>query len=341
MTFLSGIRSRVRTAGLASTALAALLASCGRPAAMGEADSLIVVADAALWSEVEQETYDAIETTLFTIRDEKKFYITHVAPDSNELEQLLLWKQVVVFGVPGDPLIEQVAEAAGRESLNPPEIFQTPNVWAGGQAVTAVVLEPGNEAASWRASLPELHELLDREYRLWALSRMWVSGEDTVLARQLEERLGVTLRVPAVYGYQFRDDDLVVIRNDNPDPSDLIRSLLVQRRPRIDSLDAETILEWRTGIDSVQYSVPQSFEAAPGPGRTIEVGGARGLEVRGAWRDEGEYPAGGPFFARALNCPDATYFIDAWLYSPNPRRSKWQYIMQMEEILGSFSCLGG
>jgi hypothetical protein len=341
MTFPSGIRSRVRTAGFASTALAALLASCGRPAAMGEADSLIVVADAALWSEVEQETYDAIETTLFTIRDEKKFYITHVAPDSNELDQLLLWKQVVVFGVPGDPLIEQVAEAAGRESVNPPEIFQTPNVWAGGQAVTAVVLEPGSEAASWRASLPELHELLDRQYRLWALSRMWVSGEDTVLARQLEERLGVTLRVPAVYGYQFRDDDLVVIRNDNPDPSDLIRSLLVQRRPRIDSLDAETILAWRTGIDSVQYSVPQNFEAAPGPGRAIEVGGARGLEVRGAWRDEGDYPAGGPFFARALNCPDATYFIDAWLYSPNPRRSKWQYIMQMEEILGSFSCLGG
>ncbi|MCL7964443.1 MAG: DUF4837 family protein [marine benthic group bacterium] len=340
MTFLSGVRSRVRTAGLALIALATLLASCGRPAAMGEADSLIVVADEALWSEVEQETYDAIETTLFTIRDEKKFYITHVAPASNELDQLLLWKQVVVFGIPGDPLIDQVAEAAGRETLNPPEIFQTPNVWAGGQAVTAVVLEPGREAASWRASLSELHELLDRQYRLWALNRMWISGEDTTLTRQLEQQLGFTLRVPAVYGYQFRDDDLVVIRNDNPDPSDLIRSLLVQRRPRTDSLDAATILDWRAGIDSVEYAVPQSFEAAPGPGQPIEVDGVRGLEVRGAWRDEGDYPAGGPFFARALTCPDATFFIDAWLYSPNPRRSKWQYIMQMEEILGSFACRG-
>jgi len=41
---------------------------------------------------------------------------------------------------------------------------------------------------------------------------------------------------------------------------------------------------------------------------------------------------------RALQCPHATYFIDTWLYSPNPRRSKWQYLMQLEEILGSFNC---
>jgi hypothetical protein len=317
-----------------------LTASCGRPAAMGEADSLILVADSALWAELEQETYEAIETTLFTIRDEKKFFVTFVAPDSNELDQLLLWKQVVVFGVPGDPLLEQVAQAADRETLNPPEIFQTPNVWAGGQAVTAVVLDPGDEIGSWREALSALKELLDREYRLWALNRMWVSGEDTVLTNELDRRLGFTLRVPAVYRHQFRDNDVVVIRNDNPDPSDLIRSILVQRRPPVDSLDAATIFDWRAGIDSVQYSVPQSFEAAPGPGRVIDVNGAAGLEVRGAWRDEGDYPAGGPFFARALTCPGATYFIDAWLYSPNPRRSKWQYIMQMEEILGSFACVG-
>lgn len=305
---------------------------------MGEADSLILVADPEVWAEVEQDTYDALETTLFTIRDEKKFYVTYVAPDGKELEQLLLWKQILVFGVPGDPLLDQVAESAGRTDLHPPEVFQTPNVWAMGQAVTAVVLEPGREAESWRALLPELKELLDHEFRLWALNRMWISGVDSVLADELQERLGFRLNVPAVYGYQFRDDDVVVIRNDNPDPSDLIRSILIQRRPTADSLDAAALFDWRAGIDSVQYSVPQSFEPMPGPGQPISINGARGLEVRGSWRDESTYPAGGLFFVRALNCPDATYFVDAWLYSPNPRRSKWQYLMQMEEILGSFSC---
>jgi hypothetical protein len=314
------------------------LAACGRPAAMGEADSLILVADPELWSQLEQETYDAVETTLFTIRDEKKFYVTYVAPGGKELEQLLLWKQILVFGVPGDPLLEQVADAAGRDELDPPEIFQTSSVWAMGQAVTVVVLEPGREAESWRALLSELAELLDHEYRLWALNRMWVSGVDTALATQLDERLGFSMNVPAVYGFQFRDDDIVVIRNDNPDPSDLIRSILVQRRPVTDSLDSAVLFDWRASVDSTQYNVPQSLEPAPGPGVPIAINGVQGLEVRGAWRDESSYPAGGLFFVRALRCPEATFFIDAWLYSPNPRRSKWQYLMQMEEILGSFNC---
>jgi hypothetical protein len=335
---LADMAARIHTPILALLAATIAVTACGRPAAMGEADSLILVADPELWSLVEQETYEALEPTLFTIRDEKKFYITYVAPEGKELEQLLLWKQILIFGVPGDPLLEQVAKASGRDELSPPEIFQTPNVWAMGQAVTVVVLEQGREAESWRALLADVAELLDYQYRLWALNRMWVSGVDTVLTAQLRERLGFSMEVPAVYQSQFRGDDLVVIRNDNPDPSDLIRSILVQRRPVTDTLDAEVLFDWRASIDSVHYSVPQSLEPAPGPGEPIAINGVPGLEVRGAWRDESSYPAGGLFFVRALRCPDATYFIDTWLYSPNPRRSKWQYLMQLEEILGSFGC---
>jgi hypothetical protein len=32
-------------------------------------------------------------------------------------------------------------------------------------------------------------------------------------------------------------------------------------------------------------------------------------------------------------------YLDAWLYSPNPRRSKYEYMMQLEEILDSFTCV--
>ena len=310
--------ARIHTPILALVAATIAVTACGRPAAMGEADSLILVADPDLWSQVEQETYAVLEPTLFTIRDEKKFYITYVAPDGKELEQLLLWKQILIFGVPGDPLLEQVAKSAGRDELSPPEIFQTPNVWAMGQAVTVVVLEQGREVESWRALLADVAELLDYQYRLWALNRMWVSGVDTVLTSQLRERLGFSMEVPAVYEYQFRGDDLVVIRNDNPDPSDLIRSILVQRRPVTDTLDAEVLFDWRASIDSVHYSVPQSLDPAPGPGEPIAINGVPGLEVRGAWRDESSYPAGGLFFVRALRCPDATYFIDTWLFSESP-----------------------
>jgi hypothetical protein len=335
--------SRLRSLGVAARTLVAVaalgaLAACGRPNAMGEENSLIVVADPGLWRQVEQDTYDALEPTLFTTRDEKKFNVTHVAPDGNELEQLVLWRQILVFATPGDPLLERVAAAAGRTSLSPPEFFRVPNVWATGQAVTAVALEPGREAESVRTLLPEIAAALDREYREWALSRMFVSGVDTALAAALEDSLGFTLRVPRVYQHVFRADGIVLIRNDNPDPAELIRSILVQRRPPMDSVTTFAFAAWRAGIDSVQYNVPQSFELEPGSRREIELDGATGIEVRGVWQDEAAYPAGGLFIGRALRCPDATFFVDAWLYSPNPRRSKWQFLMQLEEITDSFRC---
>ena len=51
------------------------------------------------------------------------------------------------------------------------------------------------------------------------------------------------------------------------------------------------------------------------------------------------YAAAGPFIARAVRCGEHVIYFDAWLYSPNPRRSKYEYMMQLEEILNSFTCV--
>ena len=323
--------------------LAALLltAGCDRPPAFGEANSLILVGDESVWLEVETETYEQLEPTVFTIREEKKFNVTHVAPDGSELDELLLWKQVLVFGVPGDPLIEAIA-ADARATPEVGAILQAGDVWARGQVATAIVLEPGHEADSWRAALPGLAAMLDAQYRTYALGRMFVSGEDTLLSQQLAREFGVRLRAPMIYHGSVGEDGLVRLRNANPRPSERIRSILVERvatdsadaRP----VDAEAVFAWREQIDSVAYNVPQRFERAPVEPRSLDLGGADGVEVRGIWQDEGTFPAGGPFVARAVVCPDAVWFFDAWLYSPNPRASKYEFLMQLEEILDSFRC---
>lgn len=40
-----------------------------------------------------------------------------------------------------------------------------------------------------------------------------------------------------------------------------------------------------------------------------------------------------------MHCGAGWVFIDAWLYSPNPRRSKYEYMLQLEQILDSFRCV--
>ena len=328
-------------------ALAAATGACDKPSAFGETDSLILVADADLWTELEQETYDALEPTRFTVREERTFHVTHAAADGEDVEQLLMWRQVLVFAVPDDQRIREIADEAGRDEPPPPgQIVQARDVWARGQLATAVVLDPNDRAGSWRAALPELAGLLDRQFREYATSRMFVSGVDTAFAESLAGRYGVALRAPQIYHGRIGEDGRIRLRNDRPTPSDRIRSILIERREpgaardaAGDSLSAEAVYAWREGIDSVAYNVPQAIERPERlEPRRFELGGAKAIEVQGIWRDEGTYPAAGPFIARAVECPDATWFFDAWLYSPHPEDSKYEFMIQLEEILDSFRC---
>ena len=275
---------------------------------------------------------------MFTTREENTFNVTYVASDGTELDELLMWKQVLVFGEPGEPLIEAIA----AEAKTTPEIgtvLQAQDVWARGQVATAVILEDGHEEESWRGALPGLAAMLDSQYRQYALSRMFASGVDTVLSQAVAERYGIELIAPNIYHGEIGDDGLIRLRNDNPRPSERIRSILIERVETDGGvIDAEDVFAWREGIDSVMYNVPQGIERVPVDPRTFELAGARTTEVRGMWQDEGTFPAAGPFIARAVQCPDAAWFFDAWLYSPNPRASKYEFLLQLEEILDSFRC---
>lgn len=314
------------------------LTGCDAPGAFGEANSLIVVADSALWAEMEQETYDTLEPTLFTVRPEPTFHVTHVPRDGAELEQLLMWRQVLVFGSADDPLLREIADNADVEPPAAGEIVQAENVWARGQLATGIVLDPDRRAESWSAALPKLAELLDRQFRQYATSRMWVSGVDTTFADNLADRHGVTMRAPKIYHGSIGEDGVVRLRNDRPSPADRIRSILAKPRERLDSLTADAVYAWRAGIDSVMYNVAQELERGDQPPERFELGGADAIQVQGIWRDEAEYPAAGLFIARAVQCPENTWFFDAWLYSPHPEDSKYEYILQLEEILDSFRC---
>ena len=95
---------------------------------------------------------------------------------------------------------------------------------------------------------------------------------------------------------------------------------------------------WRSELARTAYNVPQATEAADVEPRRLELDGAPAIQVQGIWRDEGTYPAAGPFVARAVRCPDATWFFDAWLYAPHPEDSKYEFMLQLEEILDSFRC---
>ena len=328
---------------LPAALLAALLAAaCGKPSAFGQANSLIVVTSGdSLWLQVQDTTYAALEPTVFTVREEKKYYVEQVdTASTGDFSHLRAFTQVLVFGTPDNRWVGQVLEAADAEDPSPPAVVQARDVWARGQIATAVVLDRDDPAGSWAASLPELASRLDEQYRQFVRRRMFVSGPDSAASDSLAERFGFRLRFPRVYDVRVRGEGEgpVIVRNDNPDPSELIRSVLVDwRSPPLDTLTARRAVAWRTAVDSVHYGIPQSVDTTRMRSRRLADAGRPALEVTAVWSDEGTgYPAGGPFVARLIQCPERTYLLDAWLYAPG--RDKYQYLVQLREILRSFRC---
>ena len=320
------------------------LSGCARQTAFGEANSLIILAPDSLWTQVEAETRAVLEPTIFTTRDERQYEVSSADPDHPSVADLKLFRNVIVFGTRDDALLGEAAAAADHDldALEPGRVFQATDVWALGQTVTAVLLRGGREVESWVAALPSVLNAVDTSYRERVLRRMFATPADTALATDLGRRFGFSVEVPEVYDRIARDlgggDSLVILRNDNPDPSELIRSILVAWRSGVDSLTKELALEWRAEFDGTHYNVPQGIDDSRSSVVSFLWDGHPALEVTGIWRDEaGDFPAAGPFIVWLVDCPARTYFVDAWLYSPN--RPKYEYMLQLQEILGSFRCV--
>ena len=325
---------------LAAVLLTSLLVACGEsPRAWGEVNSLIVATSQEQWDAIGEMVESAMETTVLTVRPEKTFRVTHQVPGGREWDLLQRFRQLLLVGTPDSPWMAEALSHADRESFNPPELFQVGDVWARGQSVTVLLL-PSTGADGAEELMAPLHELLDRQYRQWSDTRMYMSGRDSLLADTLWTEAGFTMLLPEVYQHRVVDS-IHIFRNDNPDPAELIRQIAVTwRSPIPDELGQEELLAWRTGLTDQYYIYPQVVDLDLTETRRLQMGDLILEELRAVWSNPPEdlFPAGGPLILWSVPCPAQSrhYMIDAWLYAPG--RDKYQYVLQLETILNTFRC---
>ncbi len=312
-----------------------------RPA-MGDVNSIIVVADSGLWAEVSDTVLTTLQPSVFAVRDEPTFNLTHTVPNSEHWGDLQRFRQLLVIGRSEDPWVARVLEEADT-TVSAPAIVEASRVWARNQHVTALVVPQTGAPEAVRSAVDSLASLFDRRYRQWAQSRMYFSGHNTALADTLRELAGFALDLPEVYRWRQSSDSVFFFLNDNPDASQLVRWLTVTWRDTPSTeITAEAALAWRDSIGSQLYdwsqrTVPDRLQTTP-----IDQPGARGLALRGAWTGTvDEFPQGGPFITHVIDCPnqDRRYLLDAWLYAP--AKDKYQYMIQLETLLESFECGDG
>ena len=334
------IDTRLLTGVLAGATLLGLAACDTKPLGYGDPNSIIAVMSPELWDEVEDDVYEALETTIYTVAEEKAFTVTYQAPYAEYWLDLRRFRQMLVVGTLSDPIVQEVMDEAD-EPFTEPGIYQVRLVWALEQVVTVLLLPEGGGADALRAQLPAVHELLDGQYLNYARNRMYMSGLDSALADTLYTEAGFTLMLPQVYRWRALNDSMYVFRNDNPDPSELIREIFVTwRSPALTSLDSEEVLAWRERVVGEYYTDAQALRLDTMFVETEPFLGNEAVRVQAQWQNppESSWPAGGPFIAYGITCAnqDRTYLIDAWLYAPG--REKYEYMIQLETILSTFEC---
>lgn len=320
--------------------LALLTGACDKPLAWGEWNSIIATAGPDQWSAYEGVVNTALQPRVFTVRPEKTFKVTYQEPAHRDWVRLRRFKSILVIGTEEDPWVAEALAESDRDTFSPPELLQVRDVWARGQLVNVMLVGNDNATDDVSALAENLNEDLDGQYREWVYSRMYVTGADTLLADSLAQSVGFSLTVPNVYDFHV-SDSVYLFRNDNPDPSELIRQIAVTWTAHDpDAFTQEHALEWRTRIANRYYTYPQVLDLEHRTDSEFVVSGNRTLETRAIWANppEDAFPAGGPLITRAVFCADQdrTYLVDAWLYAPG--KDKYQYLLQLEKIVETFEC---
>ena len=316
------------------------VAACNEvPLSYGDANSIIAVMSADQWSEMQEDVYGALEPTITTVRAEKTFTVTYQEPGAEFWENLRRFRQMMVVGSREDWWVQEVLEDA-REPITENGMHQVYDVWSRGQTITLILLDQGWTRDDLLPFLPEVNGLLDGQFRRYAQNRMYMSGTDSALADTLSLRAGFSMMLPDVYRWQTRDS-VYIFRNDNPDPSELIRQIGVTWiTPAAGTLTQEQVVAWRNEMAEAHYTEPQVVVVEELSERVVEVGAYSAYEIQSQWRNPPDrgWPAGGPLITRVVTCDtqDRTYLLDAWLYAPG--KEKYEYMIQLETLLGTFDC---
>jgi hypothetical protein len=328
---------------LLAAAVALALPSCGRTSpALGTATSIIVIATDSVWSAIGDSVMTALEPRIYTVRSERTFEVTQISPTDPDWQELREFRQVLAIGAVEDGWVQPIFEEAGiQPDVSQPDVVTTRDVWARNQLAIAIATPAGAAADAVLPHLERVGAVIDSLFRTYVIQRMFTSGQDTALQRALRETYNFGLILPTVYAPLERTGNAVLFQNNTTVGGDLARSVLVVWRDEVIAPSMEAALAWRDSVAVQQYNPPQSTLRDSISATPLELPAGSGVELQGAWQGtDPAWPMGGLFITRMIACPQQgrTYLLDTWLYAPGPRRSKYEYMIQLQTILGTFEC---
>lgn len=321
-----------------------LLCGCGEhlPESLGPARKLIVLADPADWTTLEDPLREIFETVIYTPQAERVYEIERGDVNFFEAHKHVQRKSLMVIA----PLNADHPTAQFVKDILSPDVQRAiregrasaswkKDVWAKDQTLYVV------SGKDLETTVENLYMESDRLYRTLenavdhsVRENVYSFGERETITRELADTYGWSVRVP--FGYRileaYPDSGFVVLARDNPNrwlsvywesdvhPDQLTADWCIQKRDEI-------MGRWFGGDRIVPGEVAVT---------QAEFAGKLAIVLYGLWENEAAWK-GGPFKSYAFVDVDINRFflIDIGVYAPNKKKAP--VLRQADLVAKSFA----
>lgn len=167
----------------------------------------------------------------------------------------------------------------------------------------------------------------------------YFKGENRAVMDEIDEKIGVRIRIPATYKTAIVNEDVIWLRDEREKSSS---NIMIRRFPYLNQEQLS-----RKGIKSVRDSLGQYVSStAPDTYMKIndldlpmyvnptQVNGTYALEAKGIWDLKNDF-MGGPFVSYLLYNPDSKdlVFVDGFVHAPGTK--KRELMQELEYVLNT------
>ncbi len=265
-----------------------------------------------------------IQLHVETVTDEPVFNFSFALMD--EFKGTLRSRRTILFAV------GSADDIPGRLELSEDGIFRGTDIWATGQFVFGVVLDPSVDPVLVSSVLEDAYNMHMWDYVYGSFVVTQMSSPDRIDSLQ---NLGFSLDIPKSYKLESWRPEDGFVQYQRQVTDDCLLMLSVQWVEGVSSPDGEDAILRREAMarrfffDASADSVDRSaVQVVP-----FRLNGAEGWGLTGVWRNPDHLNAGA-FTSRVLDCGGIGYILDMEVY--NPGREKEPYIREGWTIMNSF-----
>jgi len=206
----------------------------------------------------------------------------------------------------------------------------------------------GNSMENVKTAIAERYQAIInqiRDFEREALEKQtYITGENKLLSKQVQDTLGVAIRLPDQMQLAKISKDLAWLRMETPKASS---SIIITRQSYTDQeqLSKEGLIEYRNQLTKkhVQGEKPGTYvvindQDLPVLYGSVKLGRQNGYEIRGIWEMKGDF-LGGPFVTYAILGPnlDSLYIVDIFVYAPG--EEKRELLQSLEHIVSTLKVI--